>query len=166
MERLAPVLLPLLLLAGCREPGPGAASPNPKEAGMSDPIVKKTEKEWQVCLTKEQYAVLRQKGTEAAFTGAFYNNHEPGTYFCSACGATLFDSDAKFDSGTGWPSFFQPKVKTNVVAHEDTSHGMRRTEVVCGSCGGHLGHVFEDGPAPTGLRYCINSVSLTFKKRE
>ena len=128
--------------------------------------VTKSEDEWRRALTPEQFAVCRQKGTERAFTGKYWDHHEPGVYHCSACGAELFSSDAKFDSGTGWPSFCQPLDAENIHTVEDTSHGMRRTEVMCGACGAHLGHVFDDGPRPTGLRYCLNSVSLDFKPQK
>ena len=128
--------------------------------------VKRTENEWKEALTKDQFIVLRQKGTEAPFTGKYYDNKENGIYFCAACGQELFSSDSKFDSGTGWPSFTEPNQQENVVLKEDNSHGMKRTEVLCSSCGGHLGHVFDDGPAPTGERFCMNSISLDFKKKE
>jgi peptide-methionine (R)-S-oxide reductase len=126
------------------------------------PEVEKTDAEWRAELTPEQYEVLRQKGTERAFTGKFVNNHDDGTYRCAACGAVLFTSDAKFESGTGWPSFTEPAVADAVVLHEDRTYGMVRTEVTCRRCGGHLGHVFDDGPGPAGQRYCMNSVSLEF----
>jgi len=122
--------------------------------------------EWKKKLTKEQYKVLREKGTEPAFTGKYWNHHEKGIYKCAACGAPLFSSDKKFDSGTGWPSFDQPIDNTNVEERVDTSHGMIRTEVIRQNCKSHLGHVFRDGPKPTGLRYCINSISLDFKSKK
>ncbi|MGQ0506309.1 MAG: peptide-methionine (R)-S-oxide reductase MsrB [Myxococcaceae bacterium] len=125
----------------------------------------KTEEDWKKQLTPEQYRVLRLKGTERPFSGIHCDSKEDGLYTCAGCGQTLFDSDAKFDSGCGWPSFTVPKGEAAVTEHEDTSHGMVRTEVLCSACGGHLGHVFPDGPGPTGLRYCINSVSLNRKGR-
>lgn len=119
-----------------------------------------TEEAWRNKLTPEQYQVLRQKGTERAFSGKYWKSKEQGVYKCAGCGEPLFTSEGKFDSGCGWPSFFQPVDGTKVDEHVDRGHGMTRTEVTCGKCGGHLGHVFDDGPAPTGLRYCINSVSI------
>ncbi len=128
-----------------------------------DKIVR-TEAEWRAQLAPEQYHVLREKGTERPFTGPLTENHETGNYHCAGCGALLFLSGAKFDSRCGWPSFMLPADSTAVEEHEDTTFGMRRIEVTCARCGGHLGHVFPDGPHPTGLRYCINSASLTFER--
>ncbi|PVX23119.1 MAG: peptide-methionine (R)-S-oxide reductase [Candidatus Bathyarchaeum sp.] len=128
--------------------------------------VTKTEDEWKKLLSREQYNVLREKGTEPAFSGKYLKNKKNGNYVCAACGNELFSSDTKFDSGTGWPSFWKSVSKDNVELKVDNSHGMRRTEVICKQCGGHLGHVFDDGPTPTGQRFCINSISLKFKEKE
>jgi peptide-methionine (R)-S-oxide reductase len=134
-----------------------------KESKMPERIAR-TEAEWRARLTPEQYRVLREKGTERPFTGVLTENHETGNYHCAGCGALLFISGAKFNSGCGWPSFMLPAESKAVNEHEDGSLGMRRVEVTCARCGGHLGHVFPDGPRPTGLRYCINSASLTFER--
>lgn len=125
-----------------------------------EPDLARTEQEWRERLTAEQYAVLRQAGTEPAFSGDYIDTEEPGVYRCAACHAVLFDADDKFHSGSGWPSFTRPIADNRVQLRPDTSHGMRRTEVICGQCGSHLGHVFDDGPRPTRQRYCINSVAL------
>lgn len=156
---LAYIILFLFHLPAC---GQNKSNLNSKKK-MEFPI-QKTEEEWKKSLSEEQYRVLRLKGTERAFTGKFYKLKENGIYTCAACGNELFKSETKFDSGTGWPSYYDV-IPKSVVLETDYSHGMVRTEVMCAKCGGHLGHVFDDGPKPTGLRYCINSISMDFKKK-
>ena len=128
--------------------------------------INKSDEEWRRDLSPEQYEIMRRKGTERAFTGKYNAEKTPGTYVCAGCGEPLFDADTKYDSGSGWPSFYQPIVQQSVEEEVDVSHGMRRTEVKCARCEAHLGHVFPDGPQPTGLRYCVNSASLDLKPRD
>jgi peptide-methionine (R)-S-oxide reductase len=156
----------LLLALGLIFP---ACSQSKKEVKNSVPHtyeVTKTDGEWKKLLTPVQYNILREKGTERAFTGEYWDNHEKGVYYCAACQLALFDSETKFESGTGWPSFFKPLDESAVSIIKDTSYNMVREEVVCRRCGGHLGHVFDDGPQPTGLRYCLNSASLKFEAKK
>ena len=152
------LMMLIFTLVACETSHPAEASPPPKHFH-----VEKTPEEWKAQLTPEQYEILREKGTERAFTGAYWDEHRKGVYKCAGCGQLLFSSETKFDSGTGWPSFWKPADKDAVFTATDDSYGMSRDEVMCGNCGGHLGHVFDDGPPPTGQRYCINSASLTFE---
>ncbi len=141
---------------------PAAIIPTTSDNEFDGKKVEKTDAEWRAVLTPEQFHILREDGTERAFSGEYDQNKKPGDYHCAACGLKLFSSKTKFDSGTGWPSFYEPESAKNVIENEDRSHGMVRVEVECARCGSHLGHVFDDGPEPTGLRYCINSISLKF----
>ena len=161
----------LMLSTGCSQPGKSSGSPEAKTQSIAIDLsdvslekVVKTEAEWKEILTVEEYRILRNKGTERAFTGKYWNNKKPGVYHCSGCDLPLFTSETKFKSGTGWPSFYQPIRKDFVLEKEDLSHGWNRVEILCARCDGHLGHVFEDGPRPTGLRYCINGNVLEFKE--
>lgn len=164
----------VLATAGCSasteatglEAAAGASEDHGKGTAEMAENVEKTDAEWRKELTPEQYRVLRQKGTERPFSGEYDDFYEEGTYVCAGCGSPLFTSDTKYDAGCGWPSFTSPFAGENVAEQPDFSHGMARTEVLCNACGGHLGHVFNDGPHPTGLRYCINSVSLQFEPEE
>lgn len=154
-------LIPLTFVAAIQKATKGPDAQSPKRA---DKVVK-TDAEWKKILSPEAYKVLRNHGTEAAFCGRFYDNHKIGTYYCAGCNLPLFKSDAKFDSGTGWPSFFKPVAKDSIWTKEDRSYGMSRIEVLCARCDGHLGHVFPDGPSDKGgLRYCMNSICFTFKE--
>lgn len=165
-----PIIAALLLLASCHQAQPARKSAKDKAyiltpEGDTISRIIKSDAEWKKELSPEAYSVLRHAATERAFTGEYWNNHERGIYKCRACGFPLFDSETKFESGTGWPSFYKPINSYCVEEKKDETLGMARTEILCARCGGHLGHVFDDGPRPTGLRYCMNSISLSFVKK-
>jgi methionine-R-sulfoxide reductase len=160
---LIPALIFVSVGYSCSQPKSKPEIPNTKTT-MTTEKINKSEEDWKKELSPEQYHILRNKGTERPFTGKYDKFNEKGSYVCAACGNPLFDSDAKFDAGCGWPSFFKSLDSTKITLQADNSLGVARTEIMCARCGGHLGHVFDDGPAPTGLRYCVNSISLDFKK--
>jgi peptide-methionine (R)-S-oxide reductase len=171
LKRILPILIfPMLLTWSCNaqksQRGSAEAQVFVDEKGDTVERISLSNDLWKKRLSPEAYSVLREQGTERAFTGKYWDNHEEGTYTCAACGLPLFASDTKFESGTGWPSFFEPLDETHIGRENDTTLGMLRSEVHCNRCGGHLGHVFDDGPKPTGLRYCINSVSLGFENKQ
>jgi peptide-methionine (R)-S-oxide reductase len=165
MKPFLAIMFSFTVLAGCSSPNLSKTSGTLAVEGEEDSAfeVSKSEKEWKEILTSQQFYVLRKAGTEVAFTGKYNNNKAKGLYVCAGCGNELFHSDTKFDSGTGWPSFWNPLSGESVLTRTDKSLFMTRTEVLCSRCGGHLGHVFDDGPRPTGMRYCLNSISLDFK---
>jgi peptide-methionine (R)-S-oxide reductase len=158
------ILLIVLSLSACGQQAGNKSNSQPTIAAMDTFEIKKSDEEWRKQLTPVQFNILREKGTERPFTGTYDKFYEEGTYYCAACGTELFTSKTKYNSGCGWPAFYEPSVDKNIVEKKDYSHGMVRIEVMCAKCGGHLGHVFEDGPQPTGLRYCINSGALRFEK--
>ncbi|WP_421888886.1 peptide-methionine (R)-S-oxide reductase MsrB [Marinoscillum sp.] len=166
LKLLGTVMIIGMLSHACAQEKKGQlpTSENPTENHIIP--IKLADSEWRQRLSPEAYYVMREQGTERAFTGTYWDNKAAGTYVCKACDLPLFSSETKFKSGTGWPSFYEPLSKSNVGEEKDTSYGMARTEVHCARCGGHLGHIFPDGPKPTGLRYCINSVSLNFKPKD
>ncbi len=158
------ILLIVLSLTACGQQAANNSKSQPTVAAMDTFEIKKSDEEWRNQLTPVQFNILREKGTERPFTGTYDKFYDEGTYYCAACGTELFTSKTKYNSGCGWPAFYEPSVDKNIVEKKDYSHGMVRIEVMCAKCGGHLGHVFEDGPQPTGLRYCINSGALRFEK--
>lgn len=160
------LLISPLVFSACNNEAEESNSENISVQDEKGNMIKKSDEEWKKVLTKEEYFILREKGTERAFSGEYVDHKENGTYTCAACGNEIFSSSTKFKSGTGWPSYWAPINEQNIILKNDPSLGMSRDEILCAQCGGHLGHVFDDGPEPTGLRYCVNSAALDFKKKE